>query len=94
MGLRENRSHDLVAHEVTMSTKKQKGKYTILDLEKVNTLNAEGCPACGAKFNLGDPVVLACGPWPDSPKYVHVDEAVYDEKSDCYFEKRHYESLR
>ena len=36
----------------------QKRKF-IMDLEKLNTYNAEGCPACGMKFNLGDSVLVA-----------------------------------
>ena len=35
----------------------------MLDLGKVNELNAEGCAACGRKFTLGETVVLACGAW-------------------------------
>jgi len=52
----------------------------ILDLEKVNTLNAEGCPACGRKFSLGEMAVLACGAWEGGPKYIHENEAVFDKK--------------
>jgi hypothetical protein len=41
-----------------------KKKHKILiDLEMLNRLNAEGCIACGRKFNLGDEVVLARGKW-------------------------------
>ncbi len=35
----------------------------IMDLERLNRSNAEGCPACGHKFSLGDTVVPACGAW-------------------------------
>ena len=66
-----------------MSDKKAKNRIILMDLEKLNRLNAEGCPACGRKFNLGEPVVLTCGPWSEGPKYVHIGEAVYDEKKDC-----------
>jgi len=31
---------------------------TIMDLEKLNTYNAEGWGTCGRKFTLGEPVVL------------------------------------
>ncbi len=64
----------------------------MLDLEKVNTLNAEGCPACGKKFSLGDTVVLACGAWEGAPKYIHESEAVYDRKRRTYVERRCFEA--
>ena len=65
---------------------------TIIDLEKLNRLNEEGCPACGRKFNLGDPVVLACGAWEGEPKLIHENEAIFDEESATFFERRCYES--
>ena len=40
---------------------------TIIDLEKLNRFNDEGCPACKRKFTLGEPVVLACGAWEGEP---------------------------
>ena len=46
----------------------------IMDLEMLNTHNAEGCAACGRKFNLGDTVVVACGGWEGGPKLVHERE--------------------
>jgi hypothetical protein len=52
---------------------------TIIDLEKLNRFNDEGCPACGRKFTLGEPVVLACGAWEGKPKYIHENEAIFDE---------------
>ncbi len=67
---------------------------TIIDLEKLNTLNAEGCPACGRKFNLGEPVVLACGAWEGAPKYIHENEAVFDPQTATYVERRCYESSK
>ena len=59
----------------------------IMDLEMLNTYNAEGCGACGNKFNLGDKVVLACGQWADGPKLVHAHEAVWDKSSGAYVER-------
>jgi len=42
----------------------QRQKMTFLiDLEKLNSLNAEGCAACSQKFTLGETAVLACGAW-------------------------------
>ena len=64
-----------------------------MDLEKLNRLNEKGCPACGQKFNLGDPVVLACGSWSEGTRIVHAHETVYDEKSTCYFERKYYNGL-
>lgn len=69
-----------------------KTQKLMLDLEKVNTLNAEGCPACGKKFSLGDTVVLACGAWEGGLKYIHESEAVYDTKRRAYVERRCYEA--
>ncbi|MFH1102590.1 MAG: hypothetical protein V1714_02345 [Pseudomonadota bacterium] len=65
---------------------------TVLDLEKVNTLNTEGCPACGKKFSLGDTVVMACGAWEGGAKYIHEGEAVFDKKTKSYVERRCYEA--
>ncbi|MGD8470153.1 MAG: hypothetical protein PVF78_08750 [Desulfobacterales bacterium] len=67
---------------------------TIIDLEKLNRLNEEGCPACKRKFTLGEPVVLACGAWEGEPKYIHENEAVFDEATGTYFERRCYESRK
>ncbi len=72
-----------------------KNRYkTIIDLEKLNRLNAEGCPACGRKFTLGEPVVLACGAWEGEPKYIHENEAIFDSASGTYFESRCYASRK
>lgn len=69
-----------------------KAEKLMLDLEKVNTLNAEGCPACGKKFSLGDTVVLSCGAWEGDSKYIHENEAVFDPKRRIYMERRCYEA--
>ena len=62
----------------------------IMDLENLNTYNAEGCPACNQKFTLGDMAVLACGFWEDGMKYIHENEAVYDTQSALYYERKCY----
>ena len=67
---------------------------TIIDLEKLNSLNEEGCPACGRKFTLGEPVVLACGAWEGKPKLIHENEAIFDQATVTYFERRCYESRK
>ena len=67
---------------------------TIIDLEKLNRFNDEGCPACGRKFTLGEPVVLACGAWEGKPKYIHENEAIFDEATSSYFERRCYASRK
>jgi len=61
---------------------------SIIDLEKFNALNPGGCPACGKTFELGEPVVLACGKW-EGKRYVHEDEAVFDKKTSSYYEKNY-----
>lgn len=66
----------------------------MLDLAKLNELNADGCAACGQKFTLGETVVLACGAWDGPPKYIHENEAVYDTKTSTYMERRCYEAGR
>lgn len=76
-------------------TKGEKKRQTfIIDLEKLNNLNAEGCAACGRKFNLGETVVKACGAWEGPPKLIHENEAVWDVNAATYFERRCYESRK
>ena len=62
----------------------------IVDLELLNRLNEEGCPACGQKFTLGDTVVSACGAWEGGSKLIHENEAVWDSQSSAYIERRCY----
>ena len=72
-----------------------KKKHTfIIDLERLNTLNAEGCASCGRKFTLGETVVKACGAWEGPPKFIHENEAVWDENSASFMERRCYESRK
>jgi hypothetical protein len=66
---------------------------TLMDLEKLNTFNAEGCLACGGKFTLGDPVVLARGKW-EGLKYIHEDEAIFDEKMDVPCERGYHGAVK
>jgi hypothetical protein len=61
-----------------METKKE--HRILMDLEKLNALNAEGCPACGGKFTLGEEVVLARGEW-EGVKYIHENEAFFDKQT-------------
>jgi hypothetical protein len=65
----------------------------LIDLEKQNRLNAEGCPACGKKFSLGDEVVLACGKW-QGYKYIHKSEAVLDKHANKYYERGYYRTKK
>jgi len=83
-----------VKKEDIMAPDKRERLKTIIDREKLNLYNAEGCPACGKKFTLGDPVVLACGAWEGEPKYIHEDEAIYDKATATYFERRCYASRK
>ncbi|MBI5064340.1 MAG: hypothetical protein HZB87_12960 [Desulfatitalea sp.] len=59
---------------------------TIIDREKIIRLKT--CAACNRPFNLGDPVVLACGAWEGPPRLIHENEAVYDAASGNYFERK------
>ena len=77
-----------------MTTAAKKIQTFIIDLEKLNTLNSEGCAACGGKFTLGETVVKACGAWEGPPKMIHEKEAVWDANSATFFEKRCYESRK
>ncbi len=73
----------------------QRQKMTFLiDLEKLNSLNAEGCAACGQKFTLGETAVLACGAWEGGPKVIHENEAIWDSASNSFIERRCYESRK
>lgn len=67
---------------------KRKRSQFIIDLELLNKYNSEGCPACGQKFNLGEPVVVACGAWEGGAKIIHENEAVYDSQNQQYVERR------
>jgi len=73
---------------------KKKGQTYLIDLEKLNTLNAEGCAACGRKFTLGETVVKACGAWEGPPKFIHENEAVWDESTSGFIERRCFESRK
>lgn len=77
-----------------METPKKRGKSFIIDLERLNTLNAEGCAACGRKFTLGETVVKACGAWDGPPKFIHENEAVWDKSNSEFIERRCYESSK
>ena len=62
---------------------------TLIDLEKLNTLNPVGCLACGKKFELGEAVVEARGNW-EGMRYIHEDEAIYERGTKSYFERGYY----
>lgn len=65
-------------------------KKFIMDLEHLNRFNSEGCPACGHKFSLGEPVVVACGAWEGGAKVIHENEAVFDRKTGQFIERKCY----
>ena len=77
-----------------MTMDKRKKHQSIIDLQTLNELNEEGCPACGRKFSLGEPVVIACGAWDGPPKYIHENEAIFDKNTESYFERRCYASRK
>ena len=62
----------------------------LIDLEKLNTFGARGCPACGRSFELGEVVVPACGNW-EGQKYIHENEAIFDKNTGQYYERRYYD---
>ena len=70
------------------------GNKMVMDLEKMGKLNAEGCPACGRKFEMGETVVAACGAWEGGPKYIHETEAVWNDENKQYVEKKCYQADR
>lgn len=70
-----------------------KGPRILIDLEKLNTLNPEGCPACGRQFELGEAVVLAGGNW-EGKKYIHQGEAIFDKETNSYYERKHYATVK
>jgi hypothetical protein len=65
---------------------------TIMDREKL--MHYKSCKACGKPFNLGDPVVLACGAWAGPPKLIHENEAVYNSETSSYVERKCYEDSK
>jgi hypothetical protein len=65
----------------------------LINLEKQNRLNAEGCLACGKKFSLGDEVVLARGRW-QGYKYIHQNEAVFDKHANKHYERGYYRTKK
>ena len=65
---------------------------TIMDREKL--MHFKTCAACGQSFNLGDPVVLACGAWEGPPTLIHENEAVFDSKTSGYVERKCFEAQR
>ena len=77
-----------------MAAHKKNGQTFIIDLEKLNTLNSEGCVSCGRKFTLGEMVVKACGAWEGEPKFIHESEAVWDSTTAGFVERRCYESRK
>jgi hypothetical protein len=92
--LGSGRPQDRVLYERVVFEMQTKEKYrTLIDLEKLNSLNAEGCLACGKKFTLGEGVVLARGKW-QGFKYIHENEAVFDQGSRIHYERKHYQAAK
>ena len=75
-----------------MTNSDRKKWKSIIDREKLLKYNAEGCPGCGRKFTLGEPVVYACGSWEGPMKLIHENEAVFDVETSTYIERSCYES--
>ena len=68
-----------------MKNKERNHLKSIMDREKL--MNAKVCSACGRPFNLGDPVVPACGAWEGPPQWIHENEAVFDPQTSTYLER-------
>jgi hypothetical protein len=62
--------------------KKEDQFKTIIDREKL--IQHKTCAACGQPFNLGDPVVLALGAWEGPLRFIHENEAVFDQGTSTY----------
>lgn len=75
-----------------MKNDPKKALQTIIDREKLMTLKL--CPACSRPFNLGDPVVMACGAWEGPPKLIHENEAVFDPNIAGYVERKCHEASK
>lgn len=73
-----------------MTEDARKRFQTIMDREKMQVHKT--CPACGKSFNMGDPVVLACGAWEGPMKLIHENEAVFDPATSTYVEKKCWEA--
>ena len=74
-----------------MATDDKKAMRTIMDREKMMS-NPEGCPACGRKWNMGEPVVYACGSWGNDLKLIHESDAVFDTNTKTYVERKCFEA--
>lgn len=75
-----------------MRTKKEALK-SIVDRNLLMNLNADGCPACGGKYSLGEPIVLSCGAW-EGLKWIHEKDAVFDTSCSAFLERRYFESKK
>lgn len=63
----------------------------VIDREKLSELNSQGY---AGKFTLGETVVLACGGWEGGPRYIPEKEAIYDEKTQSYVERKCYSARK
>jgi hypothetical protein len=79
--------------DIKMTSDAKQKWQTIMDREML-MINSDGCPACGRKFTLGDPVVSAQGPWGEEPALIHASEAVFDPKIQMYVEREWYAAGR
>ena len=77
-----------------MAVKPSSKQKIMIDLQKLNELNADGCAACGNKFTLGETAVVACGAWAGGAKFIHENEAVWDAETRSFVERRCFETRR
>lgn len=93
MNLRIDESEYLTGKEVRLMRIGDRGHLkTIMDREKL--MQYKTCAACGHPFNLGDPVVLACGAWEGPAALIHESEAVFDSETNAYVERRCYQARK
>ena len=71
-----------------MQLRKEGPFKTIVNREIL--MNLKTCAACNRPFNLGDPVVVACGAWDGPAQLIHENEAVFDRESKSYIERKCY----
>ena len=70
-----------------MNKQSNRPQKILLDLAKLSELNGKGY---AGKFSLGDTVVCACGGWNDGPRYILERDAVFDKRTQTYWQKEYY----
>ena len=66
---------------------------TLVTLDMMNSRDRSSCAFCGHKFGLGEPVVMAWGPWGREARLVHERDAIFDKASGSWVERRCFEQV-